>query len=58
MKQIDIENATKANATMYVQCTQYTRLKYIEHFPSKITTTIMRKKGIDKNANAQTTTCA
>ena len=31
--------------------------KYIEHVPSKPTTASMRKKGIDKYANAQTTMC-
>ena len=38
-------------------CTKYTRHKYIEHIPSKPTTTGMREKGIKANyANVTSTT--
>ena len=33
-------------------CTQYTRHKYIEHDPSKPTTTSLREKEMDKYGNA------
>ena len=43
MKEIDKENTTKA-FTLHTN-------KYIEHFPSKPTTTSIRKKGTDKYVN-------
>ena len=50
-----IENTTNvANATREI-CTQY---KYMERIPSKLTTTSMGEKAIDKYAKAQTTICA
>ena len=58
MKEIDNENATNSSATrdnvytMYI--TQIYTNQYIKHDPSKPTTTSMRKKRIDKYANAQT----
>ena len=59
MKEIDNENATKANVTrnsVYtIHTTQLHNNKYIEHDPSKPTTTSMRKIGIDKYANVQIT---
>ena len=54
-KKIDDENATKANAIRHNVCTKYSN-KYIEHHPSKPTTTNMReKRDRPKYANAQTT---
>ena len=50
MKELDNENATKANA---IRDNVYTRHKYIEHDPSRLTTTSMMEKWIDKFANAQ-----
>ena len=62
MKEIDDENATKANAIRGNAYTKHTTQictnKYIEHVPSKRTITSMREKGIDKYANAQTIMCA
>ena len=51
IKETDNENVTKAKAT---SCNVYTihTNKYIEHIPSKPTTTSMREKGIDKYAKA------
>ena len=49
MKEIDNENATRANATRHnlyiIHKTQIHTNKYIEHNPSKLTTTSMREKG-------------
>ena len=59
MKEIDNENATKAKAirdNVYtIDTIEKLTNTYIEHEPSKPTTTNLREKEIDKYANTQTT---
>ena len=61
MKEIDNENAMKANATRDNVNTMHTKQihtnKSIEHDSSKLTTTSMREKGLGKYAKAQKIMC-